>query len=230
MNSHTLKYHDTTINFTIQRKPKLKRSYISVSKNGIVVKVNSKIKLDHIIQMVQQKASWIIEKQELYNTRKQKLNNSLYYLGEELLVDITSDGSKKQTKVRKIGSAISIITPNKATLALDVHINKFYKQQAQLILPPLVFKWADIMNVKPNKLSFRHQKSRWGSCSSINNISLNCSLMKLNLDLIEYVIVHELSHIIHKNHSQQFWQCVEKYIPDYKLKIKQIRALEKIVL
>ncbi|HHH53129.1 MAG TPA: M48 family peptidase, partial [Bacteroidetes bacterium] len=70
---------------------------------------------------------------------------------------------------------------------------------------------------------------RWGSCSSDNCISFNYHLVKLSSSLIEYVVVHELAHIVHHNHSKDFWQLVNRYLPDYKIKEEKIRAFEKLI-
>ena len=71
------------------------------------------------------------------------------------------------------------------------------------------------MNLKPTSLGFRMQKSIWGSCSPENKISLNKKLIVAPLEVIDYVVVHELAHIRYKNHSQQFWSFVEKYVDSH---------------
>jgi len=72
-------------------------------------------------------------------------------------------------------------------------------------------------------------KTRWGSCSAKNTISLNYYLAKLPESLIEYVVVHELAHIKEKNHSAKFWNLVEKYLPDVKKRRKLLREYEKLM-
>ena len=72
------------------------------------------------------------------------------------------------------------------------------------------------MSLYPSNLKFRNNKGRWGSCSYKNSISLNINLMKFPLSVIEYVIIHELAHIKHKNHSKFFWDLVEVFCPKYK--------------
>jgi predicted metal-dependent hydrolase len=75
-----------------------------------------------------------------------------------------------------------------------------------------------------NKISFRHQKARWGSCTSQGNISISTRLLFAPDDVLEYVCVHELAHLIHMNHSKKFWNLVEEVIPDYKTKKKWLRV------
>ncbi len=69
---------------------------------------------------------------------------------------------------------------------------------------------------KPARISVRNMTSRWGSCSSNGNISLNIHLLDVEPELFEYVLIHELSHLYHMNHSAAFWTQVGKYCPDYK--------------
>jgi len=101
-------------------------------------------------------------------------------------------------------------------------IDKFYKDEAKNIILPIIENYSKIMNVQINKISFRKNKSRWGSCSSKNNISLNSNLVKIPIELIKYVVVHELSHIRHKNHKKPFWDECEKYMPNCKILDKQL--------
>lgn len=95
-------------------------------------------------------------------------------------------------------------------------IDDFYRQKAKEIMPKLVEKNAQLMNLYPSNLKFRKNKTRFGSCSAKNSISMNILLMKYPLSVIEYVIIHELAHIKHKNHSSAFWNLVEEYCEDYK--------------
>ncbi len=72
------------------------------------------------------------------------------------------------------------------------------------------------MNLYPKKVSFRKAKTRWGSCSSKDFISLNIALAALPRTLSDYIIIHELAHIKHKNHSKEFWALVKRHYPNYK--------------
>jgi predicted metal-dependent hydrolase len=84
--------------------------------------------------------------------------------------------------------------------------------------------WADIMEVKYNKLSVRLTRSKWGSCSRLGNISLNLLLYSMEPEMIDYVIIHELGHTVYFDHSASFWAMVGRYCPDYKLRAYKIKV------
>jgi len=106
---------------------------------------------------------------------------------------------------------------------------ELYKEQAPIKILPLVNFWQEKMNLYANKISFRKTKRQWGSCSSKNNISLNTYLCMLPKELIDYVIVHELAHIKHKNHSKEFWSLVGKFYPNYKDAKKELKSYARVL-
>lgn len=87
---------------------------------------------------------------------------------------------------------------------------------AKKVIPEKVAYYARLMNVTYGRISIRKQKTRWGSCSNKGNLNFNCLLMMMPPEVLDYVIVHELSHRLEMNHSKRFWAQVEKVIPDYK--------------
>ena len=91
-------------------------------------------------------------------------------------------------------------------------LKKSYREVAQKIMSQRVEFYSQKMQLYPSGLGFRNQKTIWGSCSPENRISLNTKLIIAPLSVIDYVVVHELAHIKHKNHSKRFWALVEKYV------------------
>ncbi len=108
----------------------------------------------------------------------------------------------------------------------EEEVNELY-DKALKIIPQKVEYYANLMNVIPTKLNITHAKKRWGSCSYKNSTSFSHRVMLLPDDLIDYIVVHELSHIKEKNHSKNFYNVVEKYLPDYKEREKKLREIEK---
>ncbi len=94
---------------------------------------------------------------------------------------------------------------------------------AKKVLPKRLGELAQQYGFCYKRLAVRNARTRWGSCSHANNINLNMHLIKLDNDLIDYVILHELCHTIEKNHSPRFWALVEKHMPDFKERRKKLK-------
>ena len=102
-------------------------------------------------------------------------------------------------------------------------VSETYKEKAIQSLTPIVQFWSKEMNLRPSQLQFRAQKTRWGSCSSQRTLSLNWKLILFSRAVIDYVIIHELAHLQHMNHSQEFWKLVGTYCPNHKKYTRYLR-------
>ncbi|MDK2082704.1 M48 family metallopeptidase [Aliarcobacter butzleri] len=103
------------------------------------------------------------------------------------------------------------------------NLDKFYKNEIEKILPNIVETFSKKMDLYPTSISYRKNKRTWGSCNFKNGLNFNILLMKFPLEIMQYVVIHELSHIKHKNHSKNFWNLVEKYCPNYKQVEKEFK-------
>jgi len=95
-------------------------------------------------------------------------------------------------------------------------LQDWLKRAAYDRLAPKLLQLANELNYPVARVSIRCQRTRWGSCSTRGTVSLNCSLLFLNLEVVRYLFVHELAHTKHMNHSPHFWRLVEKIEPDYR--------------
>lgn len=105
-----------------------------------------------------------------------------------------------------------------------------YKQRAMQIIPERVEHFASIMGLHYGKISIRAQRTLWGSCTSKGNLSFNCLLMLTPPEAIDSIVVHELCHLRHMNHSQKFYDEVLKYCPDYYKWSKWLKENGKLIL
>jgi len=98
------------------------------------------------------------------------------------------------------------------------------------IFPKLVEKYAKNIGVSYGRITIRNQKTRWGSCSAKGNLNFNCLLMEAPDYVRDYVIIHELCHRIHMNHSKEFWSLVRSEMPDYKIAEKWLKTEGKTLM
>lgn len=97
------------------------------------------------------------------------------------------------------------------------------KRQIRQLVTQRVAYYADLMGIAYGSISMRNQKTRWGSCSSEGNLNFNCRLLYVPAELVDYVVVHELAHRRHMNHSAAFWREVEQYLPDYRERRERLK-------
>ena len=108
-------------------------------------------------------------------------------------------------------------------------LRNWIQKKAKQTLVPWLHDVSTLHHIEFNKVSIRGQKTRWGSCSSKKNINLNRNLLFLKPDLVNYLMVHELSHIIQPNHSKHFWSQVAQCEPNYRKLDKELSQSHKIV-
>ena len=203
--------------------PRLKHSYLRVNADS-TLSVKTPVNSSRFIQtFLEEKRDWIdkqLRKNEQNMLLQVKLQDEVLLFGTLYSIDAPEVSSLRQKLTKLSTSEIE-----KITKAYDA----FYKRSAEEYLSDRVKYFSNIMGLSYEKLKFRKMKSRWGSCSSKREITLNTQLMKIDKELIDYVIVHELSHLVHMNHSKAFHDFVESHLSGSKAlrkKLKDIRLLE----
>lgn len=198
--------------------PKLKNIYLSFNARGELVIKSPKVPIERIEKLIISKSSWIEKAKQRLMQKKGRINfqenQSIYYLGDPYMFVHNLSASK--TTLVFDGSSFVLYHKVYDEAVFGRKIDRFYLERAKEFVPPLVALWANKMQVKPLGIKFRKTKSQWGSCSGKNVLSFNTMMMKLPQHIIEYIIVHELCHIVHKHHKKSFWDMVEKFIPNYK--------------
>ncbi len=143
-----------------------------------------------------------------------------FVLGEINLL-IVKKGSKDSVKLyyRKHpdGSrSLTVETGSEDSVLIRDSITDWYRRYAKETLLKKTAYYSKIMQTDYQRITVREQRTRWGSCSSKGNLNFNWKLMMMPETVIDYVVVHELAHRKHMDHSPAFWREVEKILPDYK--------------
>ena len=111
---------------------------------------------------------------------------------------------------------LEIVSPDITPTDCWPVLKRWLRETARKQLPPMLRSMGDRVGVQPNKVQVRNQKTRWGSCSSSGTISLNAAILMLPPSHANYVMIHELCHLTHMNHSSRYWSLVASHVPDYK--------------
>lgn len=105
-------------------------------------------------------------------------------------------------------------------------LTKSEKDQIKFKFQEKVAFWQKHMQVTVSRITIRNQKTRWGSCSSKGNLNFNYRLYYMPEELMDYVVIHELAHRKHMNHSRYFWEEVGRYCPNYRAVVQQLRTYQ----
>lgn len=230
-----LTYNNEIIQIHIERS-KRKTMSMSVNKDGsVMVKAPLRYPSDQDIRnFVEQKIDWIVkqrdrqqEREDMRLVRRFETDYSFPYLGEERLVEMQSG---KKNSIAYENGKIIIKTPfceslkndyeaddNKKLIEkLQSDLKKWYKEQAMLYISERVEYYKAVIGVTVTDVSIRSRKTQWGSCDSNGCLTFSWRLVMARPEAIDYVVIHELCHRKHMDHSREFWNLVQKYMPDYK--------------
>lgn len=202
---------------------------IHITKNATVeARAPLKLSKSRIDAFVEQKHDWIIKNLEqskknldIRNDFEFNETTKLWYLGKQYpLLD--------SQNVRFDGEYF--YAPFHCFEKSKKAIIKLYRELAKCVITGRVDFYSEVMNVKPTVVKISSAMKRWGSCSGKNNLNFSWILIMADMDAIDYVVVHELAHIKQHNHSNQFWSIVESVLPDYRLREKKLRELQKEIV
>lgn len=116
-----------------------------------------------------------------------------------------------------------LLIPKFMEFRIEKEIKNWFIKQAQKIILGQLAKYAKEMDVKHSRIMFSDTQSKWGTCFPDNRLQFNWRLVMAPVLVINYVVVHELSHTIEKNHSHKFWSIVRKFNPSYRQQIKWLK-------
>lgn len=178
-------------------------------------------------QFLLEKSSWILRKQAECSVKNNFLKQMVFddggtflFLGEKYPLNVIENNRKAEINFTQAGWNVHVprdLDQNKRGETIKEILIDWYRAQAREIFGGRVFHFARILKVEPREIAVRTQKRLWGSCHHHSRkIHLNWQLVLSPLEVIDYVVVHELCHLLVPNHSKRFWQKVETILPDFK--------------
>jgi len=212
---------DEDLSIEVVRTKRRKTASIKVIDGAVQAIVPDQLSDGRVEALIQKRTPWIRKKlreQSQIVTPKPKeyvSGESFTYLGRNYRLKV-SRGTDRGVKLT--GGYLEVGLPKKPKDG-DVRnaLVEWYEGHALERLIEKTSRYAGIMGVAPNSISVREYKSRWGSCSSNGEISYNWRIIIAPHHIVDYVVVHELCHLKHPNHSPAYWKSVKREIPDYEV-------------
>ncbi|MFO0696858.1 MAG: SprT family zinc-dependent metalloprotease [Polyangiales bacterium] len=215
----------TRIAYALSRSSRQKTLSIRVEPDGRVeVVAPAGLAEDRIEAVVRKKAGWIVERQrELEDLlprpspREFVSGETFLYLGRQYLLRVKA-GSEPSVKL--LGKHLEVTVPRgtsvegRADVVRDQLVG-WYRAHAEERLPERVEVWAKKLGVTPRSVLVREPAKRWGSCDVKGNVRINWRVVQAPMRLVDYVVAHELVHLVHADHGKAFWATLGRVMPDY---------------
>tara|TARA_B100000749_G_scaffold170437_1_gene131261 strand:+ start:91 stop:822 length:732 start_codon:yes stop_codon:yes gene_type:complete len=231
-------YDDSNSVFPINivRTNRRKTISISVAEGYVRVLVPKRLSEKEVSQIIDKKLPWIRDKIRDQSQivpvkpREYVTGSNFMYLGKNYKLKLIPNGFE-QVKLLNgcfvLGINGCVRDKNQQSIVREKLVD-WYCRQSEKHLRKRTDFYGKILGVEPKKIQVKQYKSRWGSCSAKGDIGYNWTIIMAPNHVIDYIVVHELSHILEHNHSPAFWLRVEGIIPNYKLSrdwLKNVRSL-----
>lgn len=187
---------------TIQYRPRNRNTYITITGEGEIC-VRTPIKNEQRVRkLLEEREEWIRSKLTAIRSREtasHSLGETICFRGETV-------------RLEQFPKLYEIVQKSKNKLDIEKHYHQFYKNEAVLTLPGRVGYYARKIGLHPQEIRYKRMRRRWGSCSSAGVVTFNTLIMQLSYEHIDYIIVHELAHLRHMNHSKEFHALVRSIL------------------
>ncbi|MCT4645775.1 MAG: M48 family metallopeptidase [Carboxylicivirga sp.] len=211
----------------------IKNIHLSVYPPNGKVRIAAPLKmdLDTIRVFAISKLQWIKSQQEIFHQqarepeREYLERESHYFFGERYLLKIIEREAAPKVEIDHKYMHL-YIRPNTDTTRRAEIMNEWYRQQLKQIVPNLITKWETEIGVKTSDYGIKKMRTKWGTCNTeAKRIWLNLELAKKPKDCLEYIIVHELVHLIEPSHNQHFVKLMDKFMPKWRFHRDELNKL-----
>lgn len=170
------------------------------------------------------KLGWIkrqqarFEAQPRQSKREMVSGESHYFLGRRYRLNVIVNDSAPRVQLRSTSTMNLHVRPGTSSEKREQILRKWYREQLRALIPPLLTKWQPIVEVQVNFWGIKKMKTRWGSCNMVaGRIWLNLELAKKPSSCLEYILVHELVHLLERHHKDRFKECMDRVMPRWRL-------------
>lgn len=212
----------------------IKNLHLSVlPPNGRVrVTAPTTMKEDAIRTLLATRLGWInrqqarFRDQERQTPREYVSGENHYFLGKRYRLELRQEDSPPRVEVRANGKIILFVRPKTSQRKREEIVTEWYRRELRTVLGEIINKWKGRIGVTVSRWDIKRMKTRWGTCNKeTGRILLNLELAKKPLHCIEYVVVHELVHLIEKRHNDRFVELMTKYLPQWESRKDELNRL-----
>lgn len=213
---YEIKYKNrTSIGITIDGYGRIELQVPKKTSNLIVIQA-----LEEKWDLIQQKLSEIQDRLNGPQKKVYENDESFLYLGKTYPIKIVQDSNISQDHVMFDGEKLLVYVEQQDSERYKQALKRFYYQQCKELVENSIAYYQSNFKIKPRSIRISDSKKTWGTCDSNQQLTFNWRLAMAPRDVINYVVVHEMCHMVHLNHDRSFWRLVGSIMPDYKEKEK----------
>ena len=214
----------TPVDYVVHRSGGRSRISISIDERGLRVGAPLRASLREIESVLRDHAAWVVRKMAEWRERRPASRTwtngeTVHYLGLPLKLVVNAGTAD----VAVLESSLVVRSPAAAPDKAGVAVKAWLRQQALTHFQQRMEHFRTHFTLQAVAIRLSNARSRWGSCHESGRISLNWRLIQMPPHLIDYVVVHELAHLVEMNHSPRFWAVVGRVVPDYAVRRREIR-------
>lgn len=223
----SIRLGEQEVSYTLKRSGKRRSIGLRIDDGGLTVAMPLRASEKWLHSVLQEKASWIVEKLAGWQAKKPEPvrwedGQSIQFMGAALTLHVVPSLFDAPPLLQ--GRQLFVHVTDSANYAVIEQVAiQWYRREAEVLFRERVAHYAPLLNVSPSEIKLSSARTQWGSCTVGGTVHLNWQLIKFPLRLIDYVVVHELAHLVEMNHSAAFWQVVKSACPDYAKRRGELR-------
>ena len=216
-------------------KKNIKNLHLSVHPPDGRVKISAPqyMDTDTIRLFAISKLSWIRKQQKKFINQERQpereyvSGESHYFLGQRYLLNVIYTNKRKQgVEIRNKKYIDLYVRENTPKYLRERAMTEWYRRELKKLIPTIIAKWEPIIGVEVNEFGVKKMKTRWGSCNpKAKRIWLNLELVKKSPTCIEYVVVHEMTHLLERKHNERFIAYMDKFLPNWRAIKEELKGL-----
>lgn len=207
-----------SITYTLKRTARRRSIGLRIDDAGLTVNVPLRASEKWLHSVLLEKADWVVEKLAGWQARRRPPQQwldgeTILFRGERFALRIVPSLFEAPPQLH--GGQLCVHSTDGSEAAIAKIVTKWYRREALQLFTECVEHFAPLMNVAPREVRLSAARTQWGSCTTRGTVRLNWQLIKMPLHLVDYVVVHELAHLVEMNHSAAFWKVVETACPNH---------------
>ena len=223
----SIRLRDREVAYLLKRTRQRRSIMLTVDENGLTVSAPWRSSDRRIAGVIRDAEGWVLKKLDVWSAYPARIQtwrsgDTIKYLGGDLTLELSPGAATTLQEGERL--RISLAHPDD-TEAVKAALIKWYRTRAKPYFAERVSEFAPVLGVAMPRLLLSSARTRWGSCNARREVRLNWRLMQATAPAIDYVVVHELAHLVEMNHSRKFWKLVALVCPHYREACAELNSM-----